>query len=43
MKKSRPKTLLKPHTYAVLDGSIMQWQRYAICPQDSFAKQSDDQ
>ncbi|MDD3571214.1 MAG: hypothetical protein PHY44_08960, partial [Lachnospiraceae bacterium] len=27
----------------VLYGSIMQWQRHAICPQDSFGWQSADQ
>ncbi|MDD3569833.1 MAG: hypothetical protein PHY44_01875 [Lachnospiraceae bacterium] len=41
--KSKAKTLLNPHIHAGLVGSIMQWQRHAICPQDSFAEQSADQ
>ncbi|MGE4213530.1 MAG: hypothetical protein AB7E42_01975 [Anaerotignaceae bacterium] len=43
LKKARQKLLLKSHIYAVLDGSRWQWQRHAICWQDSVAKQSADQ
>jgi hypothetical protein len=42
LKKARPKIFIKTAFYAVLDGSRWQWQRSAICPQDSFAKQSAD-
>ncbi|NCC15854.1 MAG: hypothetical protein EOM28_05825 [Clostridia bacterium] len=42
LKKSKTQNFYKPHIYAVLDGSRVQWQRSAICPKDSFAEQSAD-
>ncbi|MGE4213537.1 MAG: hypothetical protein AB7E42_02010 [Anaerotignaceae bacterium] len=41
-KKQDQKLSLNPHKYAGLGGSRWQWQRYAICRSDSFAKQSAD-